>query len=103
MMNKELDDPYKVLDIPYWATDTEIKLAFQKKLKETTDSKDVIEAYGKIRDPSGRSSVEWDSIRYCSSMQEVQSAPPAIDMEGLIRELAFCTPWELGDDTCFKK
>lgn len=97
-MNNRLDDPYQLLNVPYCATDVEIKEAFQKKLKEHGNAQEVIEAYGKIRDPSGREKIEWGSIRYCSAEQPSQKTKGDMgkDLEGLIRELAFCTTWELG-------
>ena len=101
MENNEID-PYQVLDVPYWAAEEEIKAAFQKRMKESKNENEVISAYGMIRDKVGREKVEWGAIRFCSHGASPTEERPEIDVEALVRELAFCTPWELGDDTCLK-
>lgn len=96
-------DPYQILGLPYTASEEEIKQAFQKKMTETSEPEMIIAAYGKIRDPAGRKQFRWGSIwSYLRDPQ--QDIPPAKpkDVHMLIKELAFLTEWELGDDSCLK-
>jgi hypothetical protein len=98
-----LSDPYRILEIPYTASEEQIKQAFQKKMGETGGSDVIIAAYGQIRDPAGRRRFRWGSIwSYLKDpQQEVPSVEPS-NIQAIIRELAFLTEWELGDDACLK-
>lgn len=96
-------DPYRVLEIPYTASEEEIREAFHKKMTETGGSEIVVTAYGKIRDPVGRRNFRWGSI--WSYLRDPRQDIPPIDpknIESIIKELAFQTEWELGDESCLK-
>lgn len=98
-------DPYQILEIPHTASEEQIKQAFQKKLVETNGSEKIIAAYGKIRDSGGRRQFRWGSIQsYLKDpQQDIPSFQPKdVDVQSIIKELAFRTEWELGDETCLK-
>jgi hypothetical protein len=93
-------DPFAVLELPYLADETKIQQAFQKKLKEASDPELIIQAYGMIRDQTRRNHFCWEDVRYCLLDTENQIKQEPIDFSLLIQELAFLSPWEMGDDTC---
>lgn len=94
------NDPYQILGVPYWADDDEIKKAFQEKALSSPESKGFTEAYGKIRDTKSRAYLRWNTIETCISSPKSNTPSTPINIPSLIKELAFCTDWELGDDTC---
>lgn len=102
-MDKEQQDPYKVLGVSYSATQEEIQKAFQNKLKESPSSKEVIHAYGSIRDAHGREQFLWGNVCSCLALTHNDKEQRALDIPALIRELAFLSSWELGGDQCLKK
>jgi hypothetical protein len=93
-------DPYALLNIPYSADGMAIQKAFQEKLDQGIDPDLLIRAYGMIRDPAGRNRFCWDSFNYCFFDEDPSAAEESIDIPALIKELAFCSSWELGDETC---
>jgi len=98
---EEYIDPYQILNIPYSATNKEIQAAFHTMMeaRRGEESELVIRAYGMIRNESGRNQMRFDDYRtllHCPLHAEKR----AFDSEELIKELAFLSPWELGDDTC---
>ena len=96
-------DPYQILEIPYTASEEQIRQSFLKKMAETSGSEMIIAAYGKIRDSAGRRQFRWGSIwSYLRDPQ--QDIPPnePKDVPSIIKELAFRTEWELGDEACLK-
>src|SRR5262245_13134078 len=97
-------DPYQVLGIPYTASEEQIKQAFQKKFAETNGSEIIITAYGKIRDPAGRRQLRWGNIQSYlrDPQQDIPSSSSSRDVQSIIKEVAFRTEWELGDEACLK-
>jgi hypothetical protein len=93
-------DPYAILNISYHASDQEIQNAFQIKMSEKgTDTELVLFAYGMIRGQSGRNRWRWDDFR-TFLFEPFSLQTKSVDKESLAKELAFLSPWELGDDTC---
>lgn len=90
-------DPYAVLNVPYSADELEIQQAFQKLLDGEKDRELIIEAYGMIRDAKSREKFRWSDFRYCEAKLD-QNNQYSMDMEAVIKELAFLSPWEMGDD-----
>lgn len=96
-------DPYQILGIPYTASEEQIRQAFQKKMAEANGSEIMIAAYGKIRDSSGRKRFRWGSLSsFLRDPQQEMEPPEKLDIHALVKELAFQTEWELGDETCLK-
>lgn len=97
-----LQDPYRILEIPYTASEEEIRKAFHKKMTEG-GSEVVITAYGKIRDSAGRRNFRWGNIWSIirDPREDIPDAGP-IDIHSIIKELAFQSEWELGDESCLK-
>lgn len=92
------DDPYAILNLPYSADATMIQKAFQEQMKLVKDQEALIEAYGMIRDPVSRERFRWNDHRFCEA--KIENENNSIDIEALIKELAFLSPWEMGDDSC---
>lgn len=97
MLDEEMD-PYRVLGISYDAGEEEIQQAFQAKMLECKGSQSsVIKAYGMLRTPADRRKFRWGSVWSC--MHGVDSEEKAhMDLEAIVKELAFLTAWELGED-----
>jgi hypothetical protein len=97
-------DPYVILSLAYTATESEIQEAFQKKLegmdKHSEEAHRLIEAYGMIRNPSGRERFRWEEMRSFLADPFHEKDGKGIDLVPLVRELAFLSLWELGDDAC---
>lgn len=95
-------DPYAILDISYGATAEEIQTAFREKLQVDPGSPLLLEAYAMIRDPVGRRTFRWGDIRACFDLPVSDQKVDPESIAVLAQELAFLTPWELGDQTCLK-
>ncbi len=93
-------DPFAILDLPYSADCVAIQNAFEKKMKTGFDPDLLIQAYGMIREPGNRNQFCWDDLRYCLIETEPSTPPPSYDLTALVQELAFLSPWELGEDLC---
>lgn len=91
-------DPYAILQIPYSSDEATIQDALQEQMKSSKDPEALIEAYGMIRDAPSRERFRWNDLRFCEAKVNVKKE--TIDVESLIRELAFLSPWEMGDDSC---
>lgn|SRR5277367_1412701 len=99
VQDKNWINPYQVLDIPYHATESEIHQAFLDKMKNGEDPNPYINAYGLIRDRVGRNQLKWDEIfTYAAVMPTLDGNGIQSHLPGLVRELAFLSPWELGED-----
>jgi len=92
-------DPFQVLEVSYSATEKEIQQAFQAKMQNAQDKESLIKAYGMIRDQSGRNRMRWDTMKICLC-DPLENKQGHYDMLALIKELAFLSPWEMGDDAC---
>lgn len=93
-------NPYQVLEIPYSATDDEIRQAFQCKMQDSQNSESIIEAYGLIRDSIGRQRFRWDKIETCLNDLPSSKEISQEEILAFVKELAFLSPWEIGDDSC---
>jgi hypothetical protein len=93
----EQPDPYQVLEVPYSASEAEIQSAFHAKMKLAHDPQSIIMAYGMIRDQKGRDAFRWDDLRFCFYAAETKRERPIVDIQTLIKELAFLSPWEIGE------
>ncbi len=93
-------DPYLILEIPCSALEDEIQAQFHRKLKSSDNPDELIKAYGMIRDQVGKNRMRWDTLTTCMEDPSEKTKMTVIDLPALIKELAFLTPWELGDDTC---
>ncbi len=96
-------DPYRILAISPLASEAQISKAFQDKLRtvgEKGDREKLIHAYGLISNQAARDRFKWDEMSSILYQLPESDALPPIDLEALVRELAFLTPWELGDDAC---
>jgi len=103
MEKRSLQDPYQILEIPYTASEEQIRQAFHKKMVETNGSEIIIAAYGEIRDSAGRKRFRWGSLSsFLRDPQQEMKPSEKLDVDTLIKELAFQTEWELGDETCLK-
>lgn len=98
----ECNDPYFLLDLSCEAHPDEIRAAFQKKLSETSDRETLVAAYGKIRGAGDRNRQRFDSIDSFLKNPLDFDENVSIKREELIRELAFLSAWEAGDDSCLK-
>ena len=97
-----LNDPYQILGISYHASEQEIKDAFQRKMIETKGSPVISSAYGKIRDETGRRIFKWLNIPGYFREPPLEETLNRQTVECLIKELAFLTGWEMGDEECLK-
>lgn len=96
MLDEEID-PYRVLGVSYDASEEEIQQAFQQKMLESKGSQDIIKAYGMLRSPADRRKFRWGSVWSC--MHGLDSEEKAhTDLEAIVKELAFLTAWELGQN-----
>ena len=98
-------DPYRVLQLPYSATHEDIRNAFLEAMKKATENEkeSLIKAYGMIRDETGTQRVRWGALWSCLhefDHEKAKPVRPSIDQEELIKELAFLSEWEMGDETC---
>lgn len=97
-------DPYAVLDLSYKATEEEIQEAFQTKMasvdKLSNEAQVLIQAYGMIRHPSGREAFRMEDVRFFEVGPFEDQQKKSLDFVALAKELAFLSPWELGDDSC---
>jgi hypothetical protein len=105
-MSKQID-PYRILGIPYTADEETIRNAFLKKMSESKDSSIIVNAYALIRDEEARRRFKWGNMWSCLNLEEIaegliEKKMPQIELESLIKELAFQSEWELGDDSCLK-
>ncbi len=97
--NDEID-PYVILDLPYAASESEIQTAFHRKMKTAKDQELLIKAYGMIRNRTGRERWRWSSINSYLLNPFEGHKKDNIDIEALIKELAFLSEWEMGEDAC---
>lgn len=98
-------DPYRILGLPYNADEETIRKAFLKKMNESTDSSLIVNAYALIRDEQARRRFKWGNMWSCLNIEEIaenntQKKMTSGELESLIKELAFQSEWELGDDSC---
>jgi hypothetical protein len=94
-------DPYFVLGLTYSATESEIQKAFHKKMQHADNQEIIIQAYSMIRNEAGRNSVRWNRFEsYILNPFSDMEAETQIDIQALIKELAFLSQWELGEDEC---
>lgn len=95
-MPEPTPDPYVLLDLPPDAEDAAIRAAFHAKVRAGGADAAVNAAYAAIRDAAARRRRRW-----CEPTAWL-AAPPRGDgqltaPEPLVRELAFLSDWELGD------
>lgn len=97
-------DPYVILGLSYTATEEEIQKAFQTQVeavdKQSKEAELLMEAYGMIRNQSGRNRFRWEDMRSFLADPFQEEINQRIDPVSLARELAFLSSWELGDDSC---
>lgn len=95
-----MTDPYVVLGISYDSDDEKIRKAFQAALREKGGKPEIYEAYEMIRTKEKREHYRWDSLYSfivtppCYKQNEFKK----LDIENLVKELAFLSPWELGSE-----
>lgn len=91
-------DAYAILRLPFSASEQDIQARFQEMMKTEPDSELLVQAYGMIRNRSGREAYRWSQINHC--LLDPVAPSNAFDLATVIRELAFLSPWEMGDDSC---
>lgn len=100
-MNDNIDalDPYFFFEIPLDASDEEIQLSFQRKMLTSANPEQVVHIYSKIRNQTARNEWKWNTIHshLLNPMPKDSTPHVDIDLEALIKELAFLSPWEAGD------
>ncbi len=100
-------NPYSVLGVTPSAVDEQIKQAFHAKLLQMGSSPLLVTAYSMIRDGAARRRYLWGQIEslFADPVLDMPAASeaPQVPVSELIRELAFLSEWELGDDTCLKQ
>lgn len=96
---KTVTDPYVVLGIAYDASDEQIKQAFHEAMHVSQDTSEITQAYYLIRTQEARAEYQW---KYLNSLlcAPTFSNKLDLDLEALIREVAFQSEWELGEDRC---
>lgn len=95
-------DPYVVLGIAYDSNDDQIRQAFHEAMHMKNGSSEVVNAYHLIRTQKDRLHYRWGQIQSFISMP-VFPKEKEMDVAELIREIAFQSEWELGDDQCLTK
>jgi hypothetical protein len=93
-------DPYAVLEISSFASESEIQQSFHHKMKNAHNTEELIRAYGMIRDQAGRNRVRWDMLRSHLENPFKNQQENDYDLPLLIKELAFLSVWEMGEDAC---
>lgn len=97
MATKLNADPYVVLGIPPDADDAAIRTAFHGKVRAGAADAAVNAAYGALRDANARQRRRWcDPLALIAAPPSAQAGPGC--SEALVRELAFLSDWELGND-----
>lgn len=96
---KPVIDPYAVLKLSLDANDAQIKQAFHQAMQATHDPATITHAYHMIRTQEARAEYQWNNLcsYFCAPLF---SDNQNFDLEALIREVAFQSEWELGDDRC---
>lgn len=105
MENEELSldlNPFYVLGIPCDASDNEIQVQFHRKMQEGVNTEKIIHAYSQVRTQVGRNKIRWETINSHlltpTEEFEIGKIKNDINIAELIKELAFLSPWELGEE-----
>lgn len=95
----DIIDPYVVLGIAYDSNETQIRQAFHKAMHASNGSSEVVNAYHLIRTQKDLLQYRWGQVQSFISTPVFPEAQ-TMNLEDLIREIAFQSEWELGDDQC---
>lgn len=97
-------DAYRVLGLPFDATEEEIRKTYHMKLKTEEDTKEdtkkgsetLRQAYNLIRNEKARKQYAWNSL-HSYILQPPFYKEEAADLEGAAAEILFLSEWELGE------
>lgn len=100
-MQSNHSDPYAVLGLLGDADDAAIRTAYHEMVRSGTATPAVNAAYAAIRDETGRQKNRWMTIPGLIAPLKTESQGTSLDaaaMNALVRELAFVSDWELGEN-----
>jgi hypothetical protein len=89
-------DAWRVLGIPFDATEEEIRKTFHRKLKNGEDHDRLKQAYDLLRDEKARKHYTLNAI-HSYFLQPPSCREEAVDLEGVAAEILFLSEWELGE------
>lgn len=96
---KPIPDPYALLGVAPDANDEAIRAAYHARVRASGADPALNAAWLLVRDEGARQRHRWsDPLALVAPPPAAGQAGPPPDAGALVRELAFLSEWELGND-----
>lgn len=89
--------PYVLIGVSQNANDEEIQARFHEKMRGSSNQEQLLKAYIQIRNQAGRNDFKWNTIGSFIADPFKEENCSNLDLEELIKEIAFLSDWEVGE------